>query len=72
MGVFTNKSNAEVLEENYKKKGYDTFIVESQSKNSDVKFYRVLIGSFKTKREALQQTDKIRSKEKVDTIIFHE
>lgn len=71
VGVFKNKSNAEDFTDKYKKKGYDTFTLECPTKQPGA-IYRVLIGSFRNKKEAAQMAHEIRSKEKTDAIIYHD
>jgi len=71
IGVFKNRSNAEDFKEKYKKKGYDTFTLECPTKQPGA-IYRVLIGKFRNKKEAAQLASEIRSKEKIDAIIYHE
>ncbi|MBM4145155.1 MAG: hypothetical protein FJ240_02605 [Nitrospira sp.] len=71
IGVFKERSNAEDFKEKYKKKGYDTFTLECPTKQPGA-IYRVLIGIFSNKKEAARQAYEIRSKEKIDAIIYHE
>jgi len=65
------KSNAEDFKEKYKKKGYETFTLECPTKQPGA-IYRVLIGNFRNKKEAAELAYEVRSKEKVDAIIYHE
>jgi len=71
IGLFKNKNNAEDFKEKYKKKGYETFTLECPTKQPGA-IYRVLIGNFRNKKEAAELAYEVRSKEKVDAIIYHE
>ena len=71
IGVFKSETNAAALSKKYKEKGYDAFTHKSTIKNKG-SVYRVLIGKFGNRREAVKLADTVRDKEKVATIIFHE
>lgn len=69
IGVFKSRQNAESLAKKYKALGYDAFTLESSIEKKGIMF-RVLIGNFKNKKEASQLLDKIRTKEKINAVIF--
>ena len=53
----------------FKQLGYDAFTLESSIEKKGI-MYRVLIGNFKNKKETSQLLDKIRTKEKINAVIF--
>ncbi|MDP1758927.1 MAG: SPOR domain-containing protein, partial [Thermodesulfovibrionales bacterium] len=71
LGAFKNTNNAEALAKDYKAKGYETFIQESAGKDKET-LYRVLIGKFENKKEAVKLAKDIEAKEKVKAVIFKE
>ncbi|MFZ3135835.1 MAG: response regulator [Thermodesulfovibrionales bacterium] len=71
IGVFKSRQNAESLTKKYKQLGYDAFTIESSIEKKGI-MYRVLIGNFKNKKEASQLADKIRTKEKINAVIFRD
>ncbi|MBM4146734.1 MAG: response regulator [Nitrospira sp.] len=71
IGVFKNRQNAESLTKKYKELGYDAFTLESSIEKKGI-MHRVLIGNFKNKKEASQLADKIRTKEKINAVIFRD
>lgn len=71
LGAFKNSNNAETLAKDYKAKGYETFIKKSAGKDKET-LYRVLIGRFENKKEAVKLADSIEAKEKTKTVIFKE
>jgi cell division septation protein DedD len=71
IGVFKSRQNAESLTKKYKQLGYDAFTLESSIEKKGV-MHRVLIGNFKNKKEASQLADKIRTKEKINAVIFRD
>jgi len=71
IGVFKSRQNAESLTKKYKQLGYDAFTLESSIEKKGI-MYRVLIGNFKNKKEASHLADKIRSKEKINAVIFRD
>jgi len=71
MGVFKSEKNAETLTKKYKEKGYEAFVYKTGTKDTEP-FYRVLIGKFKDKKEALQMVKSIGAKEGVQAILFRD
>ena len=71
IGVFKNRENAVALAKQYKKLGHDAFTFTSSFGDKGI-MYRVLIGNFRSKKEALKAAREISSKEKINTIIFSE
>jgi len=71
MGAFKSEKNAETLAKKYKEKGYEAFVYKTGTKASEP-FYRVLIGKFKDKKEALQMVKNISAKEGVQAILFRD
>ena len=71
MGAFKSEKNAETLTKKYKEKGYEAFVYKTGTKDTEP-FYRVLIGKFKDKKEALQIVKSISAKEGVQAILFRD
>jgi DNA-binding response OmpR family regulator/cell division protein FtsN len=71
IGVFKSRQNADSLAKKYKELGYDAFTLESSIEKKGI-MYRVLIGNFKNKKEASQLLDNIRTKEKINAVIFRD
>jgi CheY-like chemotaxis protein len=71
LGAFKNKSRAEALARSYTAKGYEAFAHEGADADKGT-FYRVLVGKFETRNEALQLSNRIHEKDKVKSIIFKE
>ncbi|MEW6068132.1 MAG: response regulator [Nitrospirota bacterium] len=71
VGAFKNEINAAILIKQYKEKGYNAFIHKSTERDKGT-LYRVLIGSFNDRREAVNLANSIRKKEKISVTIFHE
>ncbi len=71
LGAFKSEGSAEELAKTYKGKGYEAFTHKGTTKNNET-VYRVLIGKFENRKEALQLAAKIRNKEKADTTVFSE
>jgi cell division septation protein DedD len=69
LSVFTNNKNALSLSERLRKKGYDVFI-KTEYRDNQTARYRVLVGRFSDKVEALKTSDAILKKEKLKSIIF--
>ena len=70
IGVFKNKANALAFVKKYKERGYDAFTYKSITRDKRI-LYRVLISNFDNKKEASKLANSIRSKEKINAIIFH-
>ena len=69
LSIFNNKENALSLSERLKKKGYDVFIKTELRDNQKLR-YRVLVGRFSDKTEALKTADVLLKKEDLKSIIF--
>ncbi len=69
LSVFNNKKNALSLSKRLKKKGYAAFI-KTERKGKQTLRYRVLVGRFSDKTEALITSRAIFRKEKLKSIIF--
>lgn len=70
IGAFKNKANALAFVKKYKERGYDAFTYKSITRDKRI-LYRVLISNFDNKKEASKLANSIRSKEKINAIIFH-
>lgn len=70
VGAFKNMDNAKSMTKKYKEKGYDAFTQKTTSKGSTL--YRVLIGSYEDKKEALKTAKNISAKEKTSAIVYHD
>lgn len=71
MGAFKSEKNAETLTRKYKEKGYEAFVYKTGTKDAEL-FYRVLVGKFNDKKEALQMVKSISAKEGVQAILFRD
>ena len=69
LSFFNNKINAFSLSKRLKKKGYNVFI-KTEYRDNQIARYRVLIGRFSDKTEALKTSNAILKKEKLKSIIF--
>jgi cell division septation protein DedD len=69
LGAFKSESSADALVKTYKGKGYEAFTLKGTTKEKAT-VYRVLVGRFENKKEALQLEGRIRTKEKAGTIVF--
>lgn len=69
VGFFGNERNAILLVEKLKKKGYDAFVLRHMNHDEKI-FYRVLIGRFHEKREAVKFAGMVLRREKMQSIIF--
>jgi len=72
LGMFRNKDNAVSIAEKYKKKGYSAFLEKDTTQQKETTLYRVLIGSFATRKEAERNAKSFRTKEKDQVIIYRE
>ena len=69
LGAFKSESGAVGLVKNYKGKGYEAFTDKGTTKDN-VSVYRVLIGEFANRKEALRLAAQIETKEKIKTTIY--
>jgi len=71
VGAFKSENSAEVLVKTYKGKGYEAFTEKGRAKNKET-IYRVLIGKYESRKEAIQLANQIQTREKVKTTVFGE
>lgn len=69
LGAFKSESGAVGLVKNYKGKGYEAFSHKGTTKDN-ASVYRVLIGEFENRKEALRLAAQIETKEKIKTTIY--
>jgi hypothetical protein len=67
--AFKNEKNAEALSKELQRKGYNA-IVNAPLQGDGTKLYRVLIGSFENRKDAVQAATAFQAKEKRQVIIF--
>ncbi len=70
LGAFKGEANAEALAKKYKDKGHDAFIFKS--KNGKGTFFKVLIGKFEKKNEAVHLSEKLKSAEGIKPLVVQE
>jgi DNA-binding response OmpR family regulator/septal ring-binding cell division protein DamX len=68
IGVFKVEANARSFNKQYQEKGYDTYVAKSTTEDGEI-LYRVFIGTFENRKEAVQAARAIRTKEKTQTMI---
>ena len=71
LGAFRNERSAEALTAIYKEKGYKSFTQIGTAADKGT-VYRVLIGKFQGRKEALQLAAQVAKKEKIKTTVFSE
>jgi len=71
LGFFGNERNATSLSEKLKKKGYDAFVLKHISGDQKI-FFRVLLGRFLDKTEAVEYADIFLRRENMKSIIFRQ
>ena len=71
LGAFKSEVSAEALAKLYKGKGHEAFTHKGTTKDNRT-LYRVLIGKFKNRKEALQLAGKLQAEEKIKTTVFSE
>ncbi len=69
VGVFKSRKNASALTRRYEKKGYEAFTHKTSTDEKKI-LYRVLIGKFANKREAVGWARKIGAEEHITTMVF--
>jgi cell division septation protein DedD len=69
IGAFKSEKNADSLAAKYKEKGYEAFVYRTGTKDAEL-FYRVLVGKFKDKKEALQMVKSVSAKEGAKAVLF--
>ncbi|HYQ48501.1 MAG TPA: SPOR domain-containing protein [Thermodesulfovibrionales bacterium] len=70
IGAFKTEATAAALAEKFKSKGYEAFVQKGMAKGSQV-VYRVLVGRFAARKDAVSLSDAVASKEKIKTTIFN-
>lgn len=71
IGAFTSRQNALLITKKYQEKGYSPRVYKSKPKDKGI-LYRVLIGNFHDRKEAVRLADKIRSKENIDAMVYQQ
>ncbi len=71
LGAFTSEAGAEALAKAYKGKGQEAFIHKGTTKDNRP-VYRVLIGKFKSRKEASRLAAGLQAEEKIKTTVFSE
>jgi cell division septation protein DedD len=69
VGAFKSKVAADSLAKHYKGRGYRAVTRRGTTKDNQ-EVYRVLIGHYENRKEALDSADTIQTREKINTIIF--
>jgi CheY-like chemotaxis protein len=69
IGFFGNKGNAEALVSKMKEKGYDAFIKERETFEGKLS-YRVLVGDFESRREAMEFAEMMQANEGIGAVPF--
>jgi len=69
IGAFKTEGMAESLAQKFKGKGYDAFTHKGAARDSTV-VYRVLIGRFEQRKEAVTLAGTVGAKEKITTTVF--
>ena len=67
-GAFNSESDANTLKEKLDKKGYTAYIIQSETKKHD-SLYKVMIGEFRTRKEAEVLSIKIKKAEGLQTFV---
>ena len=70
VGFFGKEKNANVLSEKLKNKGYDAFV--QRQMNEDKTFFRVLIGRYHDKTEAVEQAEIVLRREGLKSLVFQQ
>ena len=69
VGAFKSEGAADSLAKHYKRKGYRAFTRKGTTKDNLI-VYRVLIGQYESRKEALRSAGEIQTREKINAIIF--
>lgn len=69
LGAFRNEVAASALAKTYKEKGYEAYTQKGEIRDKGT-FFRVLVGTYTDRKEALQLADQIGRKEKLKTTVF--
>lgn len=68
IGAFKVEANARFFSKQYREKGYNTNIRKIKTKDNEI-FYKIFIGSFENRKEALEAARSISTEEKIQTTI---
>jgi cell division septation protein DedD len=68
IGAFSDKANARSFRKHWQEKGYDATIKKIKTKDNKI-FYKIFIGSFESRKEAIEAARSISTKEEMQTII---
>ncbi len=68
VGAFKNPEEADVLKTRMTKKGYNVFVVSSKSKQHEI-LHKVMVGEYKTRREAEVQSIRLKNTEGLRTFV---
>ncbi len=71
VGFFGNLKNAEVLSEKMKRQGYKAFIKKEEKASGKIS-YRVLVGKYSSRNEALEYSKIILQKEGIKPVLYKE
>jgi cell division septation protein DedD/FixJ family two-component response regulator len=71
IGAFRSEGVADALAKSYEGKGYEAFTQKGATKDNAT-VYRVLIGQYENRKEAQRLAGKIKTQEKIDTIVIAE
>jgi DNA-binding response OmpR family regulator len=69
IGAFKVEANAQFFRKQYQEKGYDANIKKIKTKDNKI-FYKIFIGSFENRKEAIEAARSISTKEKIQTTIL--
>jgi cell division protein FtsN len=69
VGIYEDKKYADIISKKLKLKGYDVFVLRS-SNNHGTFVYRILVGEYDTRKEALKQSKNILQKEGIESFIY--
>ncbi|MDH4232650.1 MAG: SPOR domain-containing protein [Nitrospirota bacterium] len=69
IGAFSSEGGAAALAKTFKGKGYEAFTQKGTTKDNAT-IYRVLIGQYENRKEALRLAGKIRDQDKIGTTVF--
>jgi cell division protein FtsN len=69
VGIYEAKKYADTIAQKMKLKGYDVFILRS-SGNDGMYVYRVLVGEYDNRKDALEQSKSILQKEGIESFIY--
>ncbi len=68
VGAFRNPEEADLLKDKLTKKGYQVFIISAKTKQKDT-LHKVMVGEYKTRKEAEVQSIKLKNAEGLRTFV---